>query len=87
MPQVEFEPTIPVFEPAKTVHALDLAATVIGSKNRILLKSDSTIINTFNRHCDKSCCNCCVIFRVLAAMIMKIIVFGIQRRVTHALSP
>jgi hypothetical protein len=30
MPQVEFEPTIPVFERAKTVHALDRAATVIG---------------------------------------------------------
>jgi hypothetical protein len=26
MPQVEFEPTIPVFERAKIVHALDLAA-------------------------------------------------------------
>jgi hypothetical protein len=25
-----FEPTIPVFEQAKTVHALDCAATVIG---------------------------------------------------------
>jgi hypothetical protein len=30
MPQVEFEPTIPVFERAKTVYALDRAATVIG---------------------------------------------------------
>jgi hypothetical protein len=30
MPQVRFEPTIPVFERAKTVHALDRAATVIG---------------------------------------------------------
>jgi hypothetical protein len=28
--QVEFEPTIPVFERAKAVHALDHAATVIG---------------------------------------------------------
>jgi hypothetical protein len=26
MPQVGSEPTIPVFEPAKTVHALDRAA-------------------------------------------------------------
>jgi hypothetical protein len=32
MPQVGFEPTIPVFERAKTVHALDRAATVIGSR-------------------------------------------------------
>jgi hypothetical protein len=30
MPQVGFEPTIPVFQRAKTVHALDRAATVIG---------------------------------------------------------
>jgi hypothetical protein len=30
MPQVEFELTITVFEHAKTVHALDSAATVIG---------------------------------------------------------
>jgi hypothetical protein len=30
MPRVEFEPTIPVFERAKTVHALDRAATLIG---------------------------------------------------------
>jgi glutamate mutase epsilon subunit len=31
MPWVEFEPMIPVFERAKTVHALDLAAIVIGT--------------------------------------------------------
>jgi hypothetical protein len=31
MPRVGFEPTIPVFERAKTVHALDSAATVIGN--------------------------------------------------------
>jgi hypothetical protein len=30
MPQVEFEPMIPVFERAMTVHALDRVATVIG---------------------------------------------------------
>jgi hypothetical protein len=30
MPSVGFEPTIPVFERAKTVHALDRAATVTG---------------------------------------------------------
>jgi hypothetical protein len=32
MPRVRFEPTIPVFEREKTVHALDLAATVIGAR-------------------------------------------------------
>jgi hypothetical protein len=31
MPRLGFEPTIPVLERAKTVHALDRAATVIGS--------------------------------------------------------
>jgi hypothetical protein len=30
MPQVGFEPTIPVFERAQTVHTLDRAATLIG---------------------------------------------------------
>jgi hypothetical protein len=33
---VGFEPTIPVFQRAKTVHALDRAATVIGRVVRIL---------------------------------------------------
>jgi hypothetical protein len=32
MPRVGFEPTIPVFERAKMVYALDRATTVIGSK-------------------------------------------------------
>jgi hypothetical protein len=31
MIRVGFEPTIPVFRPEKTVHALDCAATVIGN--------------------------------------------------------
>jgi hypothetical protein len=31
MPQVGFEPTIPVFEQAKAVHTVDRAATVIGN--------------------------------------------------------
>jgi hypothetical protein len=30
MPRVGFEPTIPTFERARTVHALDRSATVIG---------------------------------------------------------
>jgi hypothetical protein len=30
MPQVEIQPTIPMFERARTIHALDRAATVIG---------------------------------------------------------
>jgi hypothetical protein len=32
MPRVEFEPTTPVFEQAKTVHALDRATTVSGTE-------------------------------------------------------
>jgi hypothetical protein len=32
MPLVGFEPTIPVFERAKTVHALDRAAIVTGGQ-------------------------------------------------------
>jgi hypothetical protein len=35
MPRVRFEPTIPVFERAKTLHAVDRAATVIGAKYKI----------------------------------------------------
>jgi hypothetical protein len=33
MSRVAFEPTIPTFELAKTVHALDRATTVIGTHN------------------------------------------------------
>jgi hypothetical protein len=33
MSRLGFEPTIPEFEPAKTVHALDRVATVIGRTN------------------------------------------------------
>jgi hypothetical protein len=32
MPRVGFEPTIPVFERAKKIHALDREAIVIGSE-------------------------------------------------------
>jgi hypothetical protein len=32
MSQVGFEPTIPVFDRAKAVHALDRATTVIGGR-------------------------------------------------------
>jgi hypothetical protein len=42
MPRVAFEPAIPVFERAKTVHALDRAATVIGRWYTNLIKSIQT---------------------------------------------
>jgi hypothetical protein len=38
MPQLGFEPTIPVFERGKTVHALDRAATVIGKHSASYLE-------------------------------------------------
>jgi hypothetical protein len=41
MPRVGFELTIPVFERAKTVNALDRAATVIGSRNIAVNISES----------------------------------------------
>jgi hypothetical protein len=36
MPQVGFEPTIPVFKRAKIVHALDRTATLIRPSNGLL---------------------------------------------------
>jgi hypothetical protein len=36
MPRVRFEPTIPVFERAKTFHALDRAATAIGTLHTVV---------------------------------------------------
>jgi hypothetical protein len=35
-----FEPTIPAFERGKTVHALGLAATVIGTLNAYVIKTE-----------------------------------------------
>jgi hypothetical protein len=40
MPQVGFEHTIPIFKRAKTVHALDRAAAVIGSYKTTVVKFD-----------------------------------------------
>jgi hypothetical protein len=37
MPRVEFEPTTPVFERTKTVHALDRAATVTDTHSPTLI--------------------------------------------------
>jgi hypothetical protein len=55
MPRVEFEPTIPVFERAKTVHALDRAATVIGllyslGNNEVDINLDSKTYYIHRRH-------------------------------------
>jgi hypothetical protein len=37
MPLVRFEPTIPVFQRTKTLHALDSAATVLGTNECMYL--------------------------------------------------
>jgi hypothetical protein len=44
MPEVRFEPTIPVFEGAKTVHALDRAATVIGNYSMKTVKTMKFVV-------------------------------------------
>jgi hypothetical protein len=44
MPRVEFEPTTPVFQRAKTVHALDHPDTVIG----LTLINFAKILNILN---------------------------------------
>jgi hypothetical protein len=41
IPQVGIEPTIPVFERAETVHAVDRAATMIGSTRYALTETVS----------------------------------------------
>jgi hypothetical protein len=46
MPQVGFEPVIPVFERAKTVETLDHAATVIGILTDLLLTKPINSVNT-----------------------------------------
>jgi hypothetical protein len=52
MPRVGFEPTIPVFEQEKRVHALDRAATVIGIVN--YLEDVNVVISliSFRRLCN-----------------------------------
>jgi hypothetical protein len=47
MLSVGFEPTIPTFERAKTVHALDRAAPVTGSTNHYPLQFISTSFSCF----------------------------------------
>jgi hypothetical protein len=50
MPQVGFEFTIPVFERAKTVHALDRVATVLGTVNvTIIIKLSTEMTITLER--------------------------------------
>jgi hypothetical protein len=48
MPQVGFKPLIPVFEPAKRVHALDRVATVIGGYCASCTEMLGSYIRQFN---------------------------------------
>jgi hypothetical protein len=47
MPRVGFESTTPVFERAKTVHALDRTATVIGAINKQKSNNKETVFNSY----------------------------------------
>jgi hypothetical protein len=44
MPCVGFEPTIPAFERAKTVYALDRVATVIGRNYKSIIVYSATLL-------------------------------------------
>jgi hypothetical protein len=43
MPQVEFDPTIPMFERAKAVHGLDHAATMIVLDTELIILNEAVI--------------------------------------------
>jgi hypothetical protein len=61
MPWMEFEPTIPAFERAKTVHALDRAATVIGLPTVYVVFFSRALFNDVFQHRDYIASNCMVI--------------------------
>jgi hypothetical protein len=68
MPCVGFEPKIPAFERAKTVHALDHAAIVIGGIMFCYMKNDYYILWAVTRcnlvhNCQR---NFCLIFIVIS---------------------
>jgi hypothetical protein len=44
MPQVGFEPMIPVFERVRTVHALDRATSVMGNVDALARTKTQTVI-------------------------------------------
>jgi hypothetical protein len=44
MPRMGLEPTTPAFERAKTVHALDRTATVIGYNNRLVIRISNILV-------------------------------------------
>jgi hypothetical protein len=51
MPHVVFEPTIPAFERAKTVHALDRATTVMGLNDLVKGKIIRVLIDLQRSRC------------------------------------
>jgi hypothetical protein len=60
MPRMGFELTVPVFERAKTFHAVDPAATVIDSLHNLLIQNDIVplIIRSFKLHFLPDFCAC-----------------------------
>jgi hypothetical protein len=56
MPWVEFEPTVPASERAKTVHALDRSATVTG--NAVYSVEEIPVPNSRTSHRDKLITSC-----------------------------
>jgi hypothetical protein len=50
MPRMRFEHTTPVFERAKIVHALDRAATMIGTYQTVLCHNQEDHDMTLQRH-------------------------------------
>jgi hypothetical protein len=71
MPRVRFEPTIPVFERAKTVQALDRAATVIGQIS-VRETALSGPLSWSQSHCRTYChLRICKYFRILQLHFMS----------------
>jgi hypothetical protein len=68
MLQVEFEPMLLVFERAKTIHALDRVATVIGVMHHILYLNNLST-NQLIQHSTRSLGHCLMF--VLAAFISE----------------
>jgi hypothetical protein len=70
-PRVGYEPTIPAFERAETVHSLDCAATVIGKNVRVSVNNSTKI--TFG----------CAIFYLYTRRVWLLKVYLMTKSVAH----
>jgi hypothetical protein len=80
MPSVGFEATIPAFERAKTVHALDGAATMLDSFRFIQLNNISgrtQIMKMMNKYSEQTSAS---MFRVRRQKFPPMFVFNISKR-------